>query len=1346
MMGSRRKRFYLAGALLSALLLSFTTLPLIAQTTTLGTVSGTVTDPSNAVVPDATVTLKDTSTGQTKTTTTNAAGRYVFVNVDPGKYDLGISKQGFAKLSIPGVIVQVGQVSSNNVSLKVGSESQTVEVATTGVELQTDNATVGSTVTGIALQSLPSIARDTSTFLTLQAGISPDGSVAGTVVDQSSFQLDGGNNTNDMDGSMSVYTPSYAGDPTGGAAFQAGNGNAAPGATGVMPTPADSVEEFKVSTVGQGADFNSSAGAQVQIVTKRGTNQWHGTAYEYYLDNNLNANTYQNNASDIGTPSFHYNRFGGAIGGPIIPKKILGGKTYIFANYQGFRWPNSTTINWAVPSDAMRLGLLQFGGQVINLNPMPVSYQGQTYAPTPCPNSPNGLCDPRGLGINPLISQMWNKYMPHSNTSACITNRCDGINILDFTGNMAIPQNDNFGVVRLDHDIGEKWKFMSSYRYYNLTRATTDQIDVGGFFPGDTLGTPASLSSHPQVPWFLVGGVTGQLTNNITNNFTINYLRNYWSWATAGDPVQFPGLGGALEPLGEQHYSSLSPYNVNTQQTRTRFWDGQDLMFRDDVTWLHGKHLIQFGGLYQNNYDSHQRTDNGGGINYYPVYQGASPNSQFGLADFTPSSVGRGDATNYGRDYTAVLGLIGTSQIAYTRSGKNLLLNPPLTPASTTVRIPFTNFYGSDTWRMTSRLTLTYGLGWTLELPPYETNGKQVIFVGPDNNPISTTQYLNEREQAALAGNVFNPQVGFSLIGNLANPRKYPYNTYYGEWSPRVALAYDLFGDGRTVLRGGYGRTYGRLNGVDLVLVPLLGTGLIQPVQCFAVTGSGANQSCAGQNSGSPVNGFRIGTDGMSAFLPPASKNLPQPDYPGVNDIAAGAGEALDPNFRPNVVDSVTFSFQRQLTNKVSLEVGYIGRWISHEYLPINLNAVPYMMTKGGQTFAKAYANTVIGYCGNGDPKQMGGGNCAMNAGAVTAQPFFENALAGTGYCNGFANCTQAVIANEGGPGGNLTNQAVWSLFSDLDNGGFNFPRVMMNTPLPGCTDGTQLGCQGQLTSGVGMNASLGHGNYNALFVTVKTSDWNGVSLQSNFTWSKALGTGAEVQATSAATAPDPFNLNTGYGLQDFDRTLVYNLYAVYQPRWYSSQSGFVGHLLGGWTFAPIFTTGTGLPLTLGTINGGGQAFGEGDSSNFLGYGISENAIPIVPLPSGSRHNNVNGTNGIGTSGFGVNLYANPEATWFDVRQPILGYDTRQGGIGVARGMNYWNVDLSVKKLFKITERFSTEFQVVFTNLFNHDQFGDPVGEFLDTSNPSNWGVLPGSVTFGQAFNRAMEFGVRFNF
>jgi hypothetical protein len=550
-------------------------------------------------------------------------------------------------------------------------------------------------------------------------------------------------------------------------------------------------------------------------------------------------------------------------------------------------------------------------------------------------------------------------------------------------------------------------------------------------------------------------------------------------------------------------------------------------------------------------------------------------------------------------------------------------------------------------------------------------------------------------------------------------------------------------GNGTTVLRGGYGRTYGRLNGVDLVLLPLLSPGVIQAVQCTATRSNGT----CGSSASNPTSIFRIGTDGLTAPLPAASPTLPQPFYPGVNGIAAAVGLASDPNFRPNVVDSFTLTFARQLTKKISVEMGYIGRLIHHEYTGVNLNAVPYMMTTGGQSFANAYANTVPQYCGG--VQGMAGGNCAMNAAAVTAKPFFEAALSGTGYCNGYANCTQAVVANEGGPGGNLTTQAAWYLYSDLDNGGFNFPRSMMSTPL-NCLTGSEIGCNGQLTSGVGLNASIGYSNYNAAFVTLKSQDWHGVTMQSNFTWSKALGTGAVIQAANAYTRPDPFNLRTGYGYQAFDRRFIYNLFFVYQPRWYKLQSGLLGHLAGGWTIAPIFTAGSGSPITVGTINGGGSAFGEADSRAFFAYGNSENAIPIVPFHgNASRHKNVPGdpATGVGTGGFGVNLFANPLAAWNSFRQPILGYDTRDGGWGVLRGLPYWNLDLSVKKTLKITERFALEAQVVFTNILNHDQFGDPTGDFISTGDPGSWGVLPGSVTNGsQIYQRQMEFGIRLSF
>ena len=1330
--------------------------PSWGQAVATGTVAGTVTDNTGAVVVGATVTLVDQATGDSRSTNTNDVGHYIFQNIVPGNYVVKFKKSGFEELDVTNATVQVGTQTNENVTMKIGSVATTITVTeTAGAELQTMNSTVGNTVSGAALESLPAIGRDVTSFAVLQPGVSPDGSVAGAVVDQSTFMLDGGNNTNDMDGSMQVYTPSFANDLTGGIVM---NQVGAP-PTGVMPTPIDSVEEFKVNTANQTADFNNSAGAQVEVVTKRGTNQWHGSAYEYYLDNNFSGNTWDNNLSGTPAPDYHYSRFGLSGGGPIVPKEVLGGKTYFFANYEGFRYPNSTTFEMAVPSANMRNGILTFGG---------TDYQVANY-------------DPRGIGINPLVQQMWNTFEPMPNDPSCgvlLGTRCDGVNEQGFKANMAIPQRSDFGVARVDHDFGSKWHFMSSYRDYRLLLATTSQVDIGGFFPGDTLGVPASQSNRPQQPWYYVASLTTNITPNVTNDLHYSYLRNFWAWEDAGDPPQLAGTSGALEPFGEQATTVLAPYNVNTQGTRTRFWDGQDNFLRDDVTILKGNHLLQFGGQYQHNWNYHQRTDNGGGINYSLTYQLGDATGA-GLVDlssiYAAGFNGGVSSTTTDRALAAVLGIVTDSQIAYTRSGAALNLNPPLTPAYDQSTIPYYNVYFGDSWHLKPSITLTYGLGWTLEMPPVEAQGRQVELVDSSDQPLDLEAYLHQRETAALQGQVFNPQVGFALVGNTANGLKYPYNPFYGSFSPRISAAWNphfdsgsfmskVFGENSSVIRGGYNRIYGRLNGVDLVLVPLLGTGLIQAVQCRQVL----NNLYSGGEGCGPVNpnattAFRIGVDGATAPLQQASATLPQPDFPGINAVSAAAAESLDPSFRPNVSDAFDLTIQRQFGPKMMLELGYIGRRITHEYQPININAVPYMMTMGGQTFAQAYAavETAMG-CTTSQAA------CGSNpTPTVAPQPFFETALAGTGYCAP-GTCTATVVANEFT---NFATQSVWSLWSDLDQGGigggpggstlpgFNFARSMMNSPIYT----SAFGSSGQLTSGVGVNASIGYGNYNGAFVSFKTQDWHGLTTQQNFTFSKALGTGAFVQATSENTADDPFNLKEMYGVQNFDRKFVYNLLTVYNPPFYKGQQGVIGHLLGGWSFAPVLAIGSGAPVLCNVNDGGGftggtgsQGFGAGDGSGFFD---SEQCLFTQGAPSVSAHVGVPGSGGIGVAtadsgctasspcngqvypirGAEVNLFSNPESVFNSVRAPILGLDQRAGGEGPIRGLPYWNVDFSITKDIKVSERFGIQLQSVFTNVFNHNQFFDPL---LDLTSPSSWGVLDAQGNTP----RQIQLGARFTF
>src|SRR5260370_2474255 len=251
-----------------------------------------------------------------------------------------------------------------------------------------------------------------------------------------------------------------------------------------------------------------------------------------------------------------------------------------------------------------------------------------------------------------------------------------------------------------------------------------------------------------------------------------------------------------------------------------------------------GTLMFTFGGAYERSGDFHQRTDNGGGINFTTTYQlGDSDGSGLvSVSSTKPAGVSR---KTWGRDYAAVTGIVTDAQIAYTRTGSNLTLNPPLTPAFDKRPIPYYNVSFSDCWHMKPSFTLTYGLGWTLEMPPTEQNGKQVELVDASGQQLDTEAYLAARKRAALNGQVYNPQVGFALVANTENGLKYPYHPFYGSFSPRVAAAWNptfdngllgkMFGHGKSVVRGGYSRVYGRLNGGVLVFLPLPATALLHP-------------------------------------------------------------------------------------------------------------------------------------------------------------------------------------------------------------------------------------------------------------------------------------------------------------------------------------------------------------------------------------------------------------------------------------------------------------------------------------------------------------------------------------
>src|SRR5579884_3773846 len=826
------RRFYIGSI---ALILAFAAVPGWSQATSTSTVAGQVTDQLNAAIPGVDVKLTDNATNATQTTSTNEAGRYIFVNVPSGTYTLTFTKSGFSTQRLTNQVVEVGSSVTANATLQIGQTTTTVEVTATSAELQTTAATVGTTISANAIQFLPNMGRDVSTLAILQPAVSPasssyggaSGFTAGAFNDQNTYMVDGGNVSDDMAGNTTGYQTNFTG--LGGA--QTGGA-----ASGVVPTPIESIEEVRVSVFNQTADFNNSTGGQVMMVTKRGTNQYHGAAYGYYFATNVGAaNNWQNNhtPSNIGgvslpytpLPSNHRDRFGAALGGPIVPWSILGGKWYAFFNYEGLRFPNVGTYERTVPTAELRAGVIQVpdaSGKYVayNLNPSAVTVNGTTYQPAQCPA---GACDPRSIGLNPIVNQLWSKYMPLSNDPNYGTG--DGHNTEGFLSTIRAPLTTDNYIGRVDHDFGEKWRWMGSYRYQRLVSLTTNQVDIGGALPGDTRGQPKATAPRPQVDGYFVTGLTTSITARLTNDFRYAYLRQFWQWGSAQAPPQLPGLGGALEiglptSTSGETSSALIPYNVNSQNIRQRFWDGHDHQLQDNLTLIKGTHLFQFGGSYEHHYDYHMRTDNGIGINNQIVYWlGNYGQGNWTNSPYIPAGVPASQYATYENLYGMVTGMVAQSQVAYTRAGAALNLQPLGSVAFDQSIIPYYNVYFSDTWHLKPSLSLTYGMAYALEMPPYEINGKQVELVDQSDNPVTFEDYITQRKKAALAGQVYNPTLGFALVRNVGKGLKYPYKPFYGEFSPRVAIAWNpnysdgllgkLFGPGKTVIRAGYSRIYG---------------------------------------------------------------------------------------------------------------------------------------------------------------------------------------------------------------------------------------------------------------------------------------------------------------------------------------------------------------------------------------------------------------------------------------------------------------------------------------------------------------------------------------------------------
>lgn len=1324
-----------------ALVCLFAVIPTGMYAQTAGTVDGLVTDTTGAAVGGATITLTDKATGTPLITTSNEAGRYVFVNVTPGVYSLTVSKTGFRVARMADQKVTVGMALALNVTLEVGTMSQTVEVkVAVGAELQTENATMGSTVSNDMLLAMPNLNRDATSLLTLQPATAPyapgggdiyGGQVAGSLSDQNTYMLDGGNITSDLEGDNN-YT------------------NNGIGGRGAIPTPLESIEEFKVATNNQTADFFTSAGGQVMLQSKRGGNGFHGSAYEYFQSQLFDANTWDNNryintANPRPRVKFHDNRFGGGFGGA-LPGKFLGGKTYFYGFYEGRRFPGTAQrLEWQVPTPSLRAGIVKIKDPTsktitaYNLNPTPTldpsdgANDKDPLVGTMLPTAMCGTatCDPRNIGISPVVSQMWNKYEPLPNDQGA----GDTLNTQGYSAALSLPEKEDYGMVRIDHDFTDKWKFFGSYRIYRDILSSTNQIDIGGLLPGDKLGVPASASSNPTLPRYAVAGLTGTITPRLINEFHFSYLLNRWFWQRQGVTNALSGVPAGIE-FADSHFNCLCPLNMDTQDSRNRVWNGHDWNYSDTLNWVKGTHYMQFGGTFIHWWDHHVRDDQVVAGLPDMVYQVTKASGLKMSAPYRPAGLDPSQNGNWDTAYARTLGFVGTAAQLFVRGGNDFHLTGAKTFADTSIIDSYSLYY-NDSWKIRPTLTLNYGLEWGIQMPPYEINGVQDFMVDSSGAILTTQQYLQNTVNLALQGQVYNPVLGFEPIGAVGGHPKYPFQPFYGGFSPRASVAWNprfqsgvlgrMFGSGKTVFRAGYSRIYDRNNGVDLVLVPLLGYGFGQTIRC---NGASISSSCLGSSNTNPTNGFRLGVDGTTSPFPTVQQSLPIPAEPGINSAPGNNLSFLDNNWRPGANDQITIGMQRELPDNIIVEAAWVGKWSRHLYQGIDLNDVPWMMTRGGQSFAKAYAALWA----------------ADHAGKTTVapQPFFENALAGSPFCTTAVggitptSCSQAVLLNEGGAvgTGNIPTESVYSLWQDLDTTWTAFGPALPNT------------LQGY-NSMIG-NTTLGFSNYQAGILRVQKRTGHGLTLNANLTWSHSLSTVGINQEFTQANASVPFDLRYDYGPAPFDTRWVFNMLGTYnlpfgKGKWIGGNSNFLDKIIGGWTFAPIFQWNSGLVEE--TYTGSCQEFGQGNVAfcsgvvPLAGASFSRNPHYNVSVPAGGIGSDGNSC-APNVCGSGVNMYADPAAAYNNLRPVILGLDGRANDLGPLYGQHRWNLDFSLAKTTKITERVGTTFYAQFFNALNHMQFQDP-GQYgntnLDLQSPTSFGVL--SSQFGDP--RHIELGLR---
>jgi hypothetical protein len=820
---------------------------------------GTITDQSGAVVAGAHVTITDPETGARGERVTDPRGAYDFEQIKPGNYTVLVEATGFASQKQIGLELLVNQPNTADFKLPVGQAAiQTVEVVDTATALNTTDASVGTPFDTKQIQSLPFEGNNVLDLLSLQAGVlflgdqtqdqqdkdSRSGAVDGARSDQSNVTLDG------LDDN----------DQNKGYAF-----------SGVLRSTRDSVEEFRVVTTNSNADSGYSSGAQVSLVTRSGTNVYHGSVYEYYRPTNTVANDWFNKQAEIssGEPNipgkFLRNTFGGSFGAPVKKDKL-----FYFVAYEGQRTAEDSQVTQEVPTQSFRSGNVTYvntDGGSTTLN------QAQIASMDPYCTS-TGAC-PLGPGVDPAAEAYYAK-LPLPNG----LQKGDGINLASYTFSSPNPINLSTLIAKIDYNLGEK------HRLFVRANLQDDHSSAPIQFPGQSAEYRLVDNSKG-----IAAGDVWTISNSMVNNFRYGLIRQGYAnrGSTDGTYVQF------------QDIATLNATGFTSQVVNVPVHD-----FADDLTWTKGNHTLQFGGNYRiifNNRSSDATLFDNAEVTYELLGAGAIAGTGSSLDPDAFGFPAVESAAAYDEDIGDISGMITSATQYYNNKLSGGTLTP--LPAGQWVnRNYLTNefeYYGQDSWKIRPNLTLTFGLRHTLLQVPYDRNGQEVV------PSVNIGKWLDARWSGASKGQVNQPDFAFAP-GGRANNKPGFWSMDKLDLAPRVAISYQP--SDKLTIRTGIGIYYDHF-----------GQGIVDSFDEAGELGlATSNRAPVGAADVDTAPRFSDETTVPTSIIPPIDATSLVPG----DDLALSWG--VDQSLKTPYSYAFNLGYQLQLRRGLMLETTYTGR------------------------------------------------------------------------------------------------------------------------------------------------------------------------------------------------------------------------------------------------------------------------------------------------------------------------------------------------------------------------------------------------------------------------------------